>query len=707
MLATRIADRFARAVLAAAIPRRSSSGVRSSARWRPSARRARATATTPAACSSRSRTAASSTCAAIPDHHVARGKLCRKCSIGYNGAFLDPELRLTTPLRRIGPKGEGRFEPVDWAEAIAAIAARLQRDRRRARRGERPQRALHGHLRADRHGLPAALLQPPRRDRGGARHRLQQRRPRRARLRLRLERGGLRSRGRGRGRLHRRVGREPLGERAARSTTTGCARRRGQVDRDRPDPHADRRGGRHLPPAAPGQRRGARLRARARDPPRRPRRRGVRRARTCSATTSSSRCSTPARPPGARQQTGVPARADRARRARRTARGPSLLWMGQGLQRQPRGGNVMRAIAMLPALTGNIRRPGSGFLVPQRRRVARDRLRLAHRRGARRRRMRRRAISQMDLADVLADPARSRALVCWNINPVASSPRAGGAARGARARRPAHGRVRPLPHRHRGLRRLRAAGGELPRVRRHPRLVLPPHALGPGQGRRAARATRCATPRSSAASRPPWASTSRSCRRATRALIERLLARSGVDLGRARARRHGAPLRRAARAVRRRLPDARAAGSRSPRRSAEADGHPRLPEPSVDAAAPPGHLRLLSPASPWLMNSTFGNDRKLRQRIGPATRRAAPARGRRPRPARGRRGRRCATRPARSASTVDITDAVPPGVAYAPKGRWPSHESAGANVNALNPGAKTDMGESSAVHGVLVELVPG
>jgi anaerobic selenocysteine-containing dehydrogenase len=56
---------------------------------------------------------------------------------------------------------------------------------------------------------------------------------------------------------------------------------------------------------------------------------------------------------------------------------------------------------------------------------------------------------------------------------------------------------------------------------------------------------------------------------------------------------------------------------------------------------------------------------------------------------------------------VEISDAVPPGVAYAPKGRWPSHEAAGANVNALNPGDKTDMGESSAVHGVLVELVPG
>ena len=32
-------------------------------------------------------------------------------------------------------------------------------------------------------------------------------------------------------------------------------------------------------------------------------------------------------------------------------------------------------------------------------------------------------ISHMDLADVLADPARSRALVCWNMNIAASAPR--------------------------------------------------------------------------------------------------------------------------------------------------------------------------------------------------------------------------------------------------------------------------------------------
>jgi anaerobic selenocysteine-containing dehydrogenase len=106
------------------------------------------------------------------------------------------------------------------------------------------------------------------------------------------------------------------------------------------------------------------------------------------------------------------------------------------------------------------------------------------------------------------------------------------------------------------------------------------------------------------------------------------------------------------------------------------------------------------------MNATFGNDPKLRHRIGPASVALHPSEA----AGRGlRKGDPVTLHNATGALRleVEISDAVPPGVAYAPKGRWPSHEATGANVNSLNPGDKTDMGESSAVHGVLVELVPG
>src|SRR6266436_1389561 len=61
-----------------------------------------------------------------PNHPVSRGKLCAKCSIAYNREWRDPQARLTRPLRRVGPKGKGRFEPVSWETALAAIADRLQ-----------------------------------------------------------------------------------------------------------------------------------------------------------------------------------------------------------------------------------------------------------------------------------------------------------------------------------------------------------------------------------------------------------------------------------------------------------------------------------------------------------------------------------------------------------------------------------------------------
>src|SRR5262249_55481033 len=60
-----------------------------------------------------------------PDHPVSRGKLCEKCSAGYNREWRDPQARLTLPLRRVGPKGQGRFAAVSWDVALGAIAERL------------------------------------------------------------------------------------------------------------------------------------------------------------------------------------------------------------------------------------------------------------------------------------------------------------------------------------------------------------------------------------------------------------------------------------------------------------------------------------------------------------------------------------------------------------------------------------------------------
>lgn len=58
-----------------------------------------------------------------PAHAPTAGVLCTKVS-HYAERTYHPG-RLLTPLRRVGPKGAGRFEPVGWDEALDDIAARL------------------------------------------------------------------------------------------------------------------------------------------------------------------------------------------------------------------------------------------------------------------------------------------------------------------------------------------------------------------------------------------------------------------------------------------------------------------------------------------------------------------------------------------------------------------------------------------------------
>jgi len=58
-----------------------------------------------------------------PDHPTTHGALCTKVS-RYAERTYHPE-RVLHPLRRVGRKGEGRFERIGWDAALEEIAARL------------------------------------------------------------------------------------------------------------------------------------------------------------------------------------------------------------------------------------------------------------------------------------------------------------------------------------------------------------------------------------------------------------------------------------------------------------------------------------------------------------------------------------------------------------------------------------------------------
>ena len=60
-----------------------------------------------------------------PGHPFTRGVICGKVH-DYAERVYGPT-RVRTPLRRVGPKGEGRFEPIGWGEAVDEIAHRWRR----------------------------------------------------------------------------------------------------------------------------------------------------------------------------------------------------------------------------------------------------------------------------------------------------------------------------------------------------------------------------------------------------------------------------------------------------------------------------------------------------------------------------------------------------------------------------------------------------
>ncbi|MFB3920248.1 MAG: molybdopterin-dependent oxidoreductase [Terriglobia bacterium] len=59
-----------------------------------------------------------------PEHPITRGFLCHKVA-HYDRRLYSP-LRVLHPLRRVGAKGEGKFAPMAWDEALDEIAARFK-----------------------------------------------------------------------------------------------------------------------------------------------------------------------------------------------------------------------------------------------------------------------------------------------------------------------------------------------------------------------------------------------------------------------------------------------------------------------------------------------------------------------------------------------------------------------------------------------------
>jgi anaerobic selenocysteine-containing dehydrogenase len=634
-----------------------------------------------------------------PEHRVSRGALCGKCAIAYNGAWRDPAQRLLTPLKRVGPKGEGRFEALSWDEAVGIVAERLKT----IVAAHGPEPIFHCHYTGTCSLLAGAF---PMRffNRLGA---SEVEPDSICNLSAHVALGYM-------------YGTSTLGFDPRTGRDAACILVWG-ANPSASAPHAHK----HWLKQTPGK-------VIVIDPVRHAtaaeadlhlqpfpgsdaalafallhviRREGLLdRAYLARHTIGWERIETKldaCTSEWGEAQTGVPAaRIEEA--ARTYGRGPSLLWLGQGLCRQPQGGNIVRAAALLPAATGNLGKPGAGFLFLNG--AARKGIDADDIEGAHLRKTPRRAISHMDLCATLEDPAKARALLCWNINIAASNP--------------------DQARLHRALRRedlftvvidlFRTDSADfadivLPAasflefddiVSSYFNLTLSAQAKAmepmgqalPNQEifRRLAHAMGFTEPELVEPDRP---------------ILDRIARSCGLEGG-------YAVLERKATVDVWPEPVMQFADGRFPTPSgkieiasaaAAADGHPAAPLPTVDPRPEAGRFRLLSPASPWLMNSSYGNDPAIRAKIGPERVTIHPedaaARG----IATGDRVR-LENETGRLEAEAEVAALVPRGVLLGAKSRWPKALAGRANINALNPGRKSDMGESSAVHGVEVTL---
>ncbi len=636
-----------------------------------------------------------------PTHPVSRGKLCAKCSIGYNREWLDPHVRLTRPLRRIGPKGEGQFEPVSWETALTTIAERFTQIV--ATSGA--QTILNAHYTGT-ISLLAYLF------------------PLRFFFRLgatEVDPDTICNKA-GQVALTYLYGTPLVGFDPRTARDAACLMVWG-ANPSASAPHAHE----HWLREAPGK-------VIVIDPVRTPTAqvadlhlqpfpgsdaalafallhviwRAGRIDRDFITTHTVGweelepllRDCTPA---WGEATTGVPARLIEEA-ANIYAQGPSLLWLGQSLQRQPRGGNVIRACGLLPALTGNLGKPGAGFLYLNgfgERKLDLDYLVASHLAADLPP-----SLSHMDLVAYLEDRARSRALMCWNINPAASNPQ--------QARLQA------------ALRRedlftvavdlfatdtTNLADIVLPAASflEFDDLVMAYFNLTVSAQVKAMEPLGEALPNMEIFRRLArvMGYTEPELYESDATIIATLLERMNIGETFSSLTEKGTvfvspePIMQFADYAfptpsgRIEIASARA----------EADGHPCVPLPLTDPRPNAGRLRLLSPASPWLLNDSFANVEKIAARLGPATVAVHPLDA-------AERGLIEGDKALLFNETgqlrvhVTFSTDLPRGVALSHKGRWPNREETGATVNVLNPGRKADMGASTAVHSIEVTIMP-
>ncbi|MFT4585438.1 MAG: anaerobic selenocysteine-containing dehydrogenase [Gammaproteobacteria bacterium] len=637
-----------------------------------------------------------------PDHPVSRGRLCSKCAIAYNGVWQDPSARLTHPLRRIGKKGNAAFERTSWDEALLEIATNLHR----IVDTQGPEAILHTHY-SGTLSLIAYLF------------------PNRFFNYLGASEVDPDSICNAAGHVawHLLYGNSVMGFDPRTIKDASCVLVWG-ANPSHSAPHADE----HwlaeasakivvIDPIKTDTAKAADLHLQLRPGSDAALAFGILHVlQTMGAFDTSfidsctegadeivptiNRCT----PEWTSEQTGVPVESV-IEAARLYAAGPAMLWCGQALQRQPSGGNIMRAVGLLPAMTGNVGKPGTGFCylnyTPAFAGIDLDALA-----GAGLRAQSGRKISHMDLAPRLTDPNEFKALFSWNTNPLASAPR-------QQELRAAFERedlftvvvdcfptdttayadiVLPAAsflefddmtfsyfHLHMGAQAKvnEPMGESLPNQEVFRRLAK---AMG---------------------------YTEAALFEDDETLLDNMMSQMdpGFDFEGLKQRGHfyitAEPMPMHAEGVFE-TPSGKIEIASD---QAQSMGLPRMPQATIDPRPRDGHLRLLSPASKWRLNDSYANDPHIIEQSGPATVHVSPNDAAK---ARVKDGDKVRLR--NETGAIELIARIDPsmldGTVLSYKGRWASLEPNSGNLNFVHTARKADMGESTSVHATEVILEP-